>query len=333
VRRAVIFIGGSREFAAVFQRTVASNHRELARAAILVPKAGRRSTPVNGVSHQRLGAPGTAEWAALRAELSESDADAALLMVPALQKLSRQPTWLRATLSKLEKLADEVVVVTVVADQLTLINDYYLNHIATWRTSGQLAKVGLQLVDNDAFVHERALRPWYQADEVRFVAVPAPEFSAGNPLEVVLRAAGVNPGDALVDADELPPRLGSVGVEANRLVATYLRAEIPDFSPDAGPVATASRVALTRAARLGWCNDEFWGWTARAADKALARFDASNRRFAATVWQGEWAIPYPVDRPCTQVDFLDLDPPTVELIHDYVVSTTGRVMAKMVTDR
>jgi hypothetical protein len=327
VRRAVVFIGGSRDIATALQRAITGNVRGLARAGIFVPKAGRRSTTLNGISHQRLAAPGGPEWQDLEVELSGATEDTVLLVIPALLRMGGAVARHRAVVDQLNALADEVEVVSVVADQLTLINEYYLHHVATWRTSARLENLVSKLFHNEVFVHERLLRPWYEEAAVRYLAIPHNEF-AGDPLQAVLQSVGVSwpadPGPIVG-----PVTLGPVGVEANRLLATYLRAEVPDFRPDARPVVAASRAGLSRVEKLGWCVDDFWGWTPRATKKVLGRFDASNHRFAKAVWGTDWPLAYPLERPGNQVDFLDLDIQTIDQVHHYVVSMAGRVAAQL----
>jgi hypothetical protein len=328
MRRAVVFIGGSRDIATVLQRAVTGNVRSLARAGVVVPKAGRRATNRGGLSHQKLASPGGPEWESLDQELSEASEDTVLLIIPALLRMGGATARHRAVVAQLNAVADEVFVVSVVADQLTLINEYYLHHVATWRTSARLENLVSKLFHNEVFVHERLLRPWYEETAVRYVAVPHDEYVEANPVQVVLRAAGV----AWPDPQGPIPRaltLGSVGVEANRLLSTYLRAEIPEFRPDAQPVAAASRAALSRVEKVGWCADEFWGWTSRAAGKVLGRFDASNHRFARTVWGTDWPLAYPLDRAGTQLDFLDLEVPVIDQVHRYVVSMASRLAAEL----
>ncbi len=328
MRRAVVFIGGSRDIATALQLAVSGNVHALARAGVVVPKAGRRAKGQSGVSHQKLSAPGGPDWGALERELADAGGETVLLVVPALLRMGGATTKQRAVVKRLQGLADEVCVVSVVADQLTLINEYYVHHVATWRTSARLEDLFSKLFHNDVFVHERLLRPWYEDSPVRYVALPYQTYVDGNPVQVVLRAAGVS-------VPEMPPpeagvlTLGSVGVEANRLLSTYLRAEIPDFRPDAKPVVEASRAALVRADKLGWCADDFWGWTPRAANMTLARFDASNHRFARAVWSTDWPLAYPLGRASTQLDFLDLDVPVVDQVHQYVVTMARRTGVAM----
>jgi hypothetical protein len=221
-----------------------------------------------------------------------------------------------------------VVVVSVVADQLTLINEHYLHLVATWRTSARLEKVAWKLSTHEMFVHEHLLLPWFREEAVRYLAVTLSDYASGNPLQNVLEAAGVAVPDLGESAPPLPV-LGPTGVEANRLLSTYVRAAARGFRPDLPQVTALSRTALARAESMGWCADPFWGWTADTAERAAERFEASNDRFAQEVWGTDWPLPAVVDRPNTQIDFLDLDYQDVDQIQHYVLMTANRVAAKL----
>ncbi|MGI8701252.1 MAG: hypothetical protein ACR2JU_08610 [Nocardioidaceae bacterium] len=326
MRRVVVFMGGSRDVVAAMQHSLPSAVEALARAGVLVPRSGRSGNKTIGFSHQPLGNLAARGWTSAQAEVGASPAETVLLVIPAMLRIGGSTSRRLEMLGQLSTLGDEVVLVSVVGEQLTTINDFYLSRVAAWRMSRRLDVSAPRLLDNEAFVHEMLLRPWYEQSAARYVAVPLPVYTSGHPIATVLSAAG-----ARVDA-ELPravvpdlPKLGSVGVEANRLVATYLRAEIPGFTYADEGVAAASVSGLSRAQKLGWCDDQFWGWTPRSVEQALARYDASNHRFASTVWGTDWTLPYPVDRPCTQADFLDLDFAVVDQVHRYVIGMAAKV--------
>lgn len=316
----VVFIGGSRDIAAAVQRALPSSVMALARSGVVIPKTGRRHYKGNGFTHQKLATGGAAMWNELTTELRGSNAQTVLLVVPALLKLSSGEER-RPLVKRLRSLGDDVCVVSVVSDQLTLINESYLQQVATWRISRRLDKQATRMLNGDTFLHETLLRPWYENEALRFAAVPAPDFAEVHPVTAALRAAGVEAPDLELVPTPGEHKLGPIGVEANRLLATYLRTEIPDFKPE-GRATVVNNAALVRADKLGWCGNDFWGWTPKSAAKALARYDASNHRFARAVWGTDWPLPYPLGRPSTQVDFLDLDAPTVDQVYRYVVETT-----------
>jgi hypothetical protein len=328
LRRALVFMGGSRAIASAFQRTVTGNLKALATAGVLVPKAGRRPNKPNAVSHHRLAAPADPSWQALQSEVRDATSDTMLLMVPGLLRAGGVTARHAAVVDQLSAIADEVVVASVVADQLTLINEHYLHLVATWRTSARLENLAWKLSSHDMFVHEQLLRPWYREPAVRYLAITLSDYHSGNPLQVVLEAAGMVVPELGESVPPLPA-LGPTGVEANRLLTTYLRALAPDFKPDSPQVAAISRTALTRAEGMGWCTPPFWGWTAETAERAVARFAASNERFAHEVWDADWPLAAPVEQPNTQVDFLDLDFQVVDQIQHYVLTTATRVAVRL----
>lgn len=326
MQRVVVFMGGSRDAVAAVQHSLPGGIRQLAREGVLVPKSGRSGNKTTGFSHQPLAGRSGAGWAAMQAEIRATDAQTLLLVIPALLRIGRSTVRRLEVVRQLSSLAAEVWLVSVVEEQLSMINDFYLGRVATWRISRRLETSFSRLLEHEAFLHETVLRPWYEQSPVRYAAVPLPVFSGGHPVATVLSAAGVSLGAALPRGDvPVLPKLGSVGVEANRLLATHLRAHIPGFTPDDEGVAAASLSGLSRADKLGWCADRFWGWTPRAAEKTLARFDASNHRFANAVWGTDWTLPYPLERPCTQVDVLDLDFTVVDQVHRYVIGMADKV--------
>ena len=327
MRRVVVFMGGSPLVVAAMQHNLPGAISALSDHGVLVPKAARVGNRTTGFSHQRLAGRSGGAWAAVEAEVLTSDADTVLLVIPGMLRLGSSTERRLAVLSHLGALADETCLVSVVTEPLTLMNDHYLSRVAAWRTARRLESSVVRLLDNDAFVPETLLRPWYDDGPGRYVAVPLPAYSAGHPVVTTLAAVGVPvTGDVPPPVAPDLPRLGPIGVEANRLLATYLRAEIPGLRYDDEGVPAASLSGLSRAQKLGWCAHSFWGWTPPAVERALGRFEASNDRFAQAVWGTDWPLPYPVDRPCTQADFLDLDFSVVDQVHRYVVSMADKVV-------
>jgi hypothetical protein len=320
-----VFLGGSRDALSSFARTLLTCGKALTASGVLVPRSGRAGNKATGATHQALASPKFPGWADLQAETAAAEAETVLLVMPAVLK-ARAPGRREAILERLSSVADEIVTVSVIADQLTMINEAYLHQVTTWRSSKRLDQVAPTLIENEMFDHERYLRPWYDDSQTAYHAVPLPEFDAGHPVVVVLRACGielVRPPAAQMLPSE--PRLGPIGVEAARLLATYARSKLPRLNPKDPAVVTVNRSAVARAEKLGWCAEPFWGWNRRAADQVLARFDASNHRFAQRVWGTAWTIPYPMERPSNRVDFLDLDVQFVDQVQRYVMATTNRL--------
>jgi hypothetical protein len=325
VKRAVVFLGGTRDAAVILGRALPPAGKALAESGVLVPRAGRTGNKATGFTHQALGTPASPGWADLQAEVAAAESDTLLLVIPSMLRV-RSPSRRVDLLKRLLNIAQEVHVVSVVADQLTLINDAYLAQVGSWRTSKLLEELLPRLLDNEAFAHETALRPWYGDGRVSYSAVPLPEFSSGNPVTVVLGACGLSLARTPADPDPKPPlKLGPVGVEASRLLATYLRAKVHRFDPSEPAVVVANRAVLARAEKLGWCNEPFWGWSRKSAEKALARFEASNHRFAEAVWGTQWTLPYPLERAANRAEFLELDAHLVDQVQRYVIAGANRV--------
>jgi hypothetical protein len=322
----VVFIGGSRDALAAVQASLPSAAKVLAGSGVLVPRAGRTGSKAAGFSHQSLAVPTEPAWGDLYAEVETAGSQSMLLVIPGMMRLGRSDSRRPQIVKRLTSLADEVLVVSVVGDQLTAINDAYLGQVSTWRTSKRLEALLPRLLESDIFDHEAMLRPWYDDPDVTYVGLPLVDFDLADPLLAVLRATGSEVTRARPASEvTVPPKLGPVGVEANRLLATYVRAQVTGFDPADPRNVPLSRAALNRADKLGWCAEPFWGWTRRPAERALTRFDASNRRFAQRVWGTAWTQPYPLERPSTRVEFLDLDVAAVDQVQRYVVGMTGRI--------
>lgn len=320
-------MGGSRDIVSALQLALADALPTLAEAGVLVPAAGRASTGRGGVSHKGLADTAASDWSDLNAEIAASDADTVLLVVPAWLRMVDEAARQRAVVERLHTVADQIIVISVVGDQLTLINEHYRHQVAVWRVSGRLASLAPRFLNNQLFAHEQLLRPWYEQDMVTYVAVPYHEYTAGNPLEVVLQAAGVPLADPLGQSPA-PLVLGPVGVEANRLLATYLRSRVNDFASDAKPVIAASRTGLARAEKQGWCVRRFWGWTRETAEETVDHFDAGNQEFAQAVWGTGWHN-YPLNRKCRQLDLLDLDGEVIDRVVQYVTSMSDKLVPQL----
>lgn len=320
-------MGGAREAVSAVQRALVNSIEPLAAAGIVVPKTGRSVNQARGFTHQPLvgGAPDT--WVALRSEVEAAKGDTIFLFFPGILRLGGSTKRRRELVARLSALADDVCLVSAITDQLTLINDFYVSQVSAWRISRRLEGALPRLLESDLFAHERLLQPWYEDSAVRYAAIPLAELTAGRPIGAVLGSVGVEVDESIVlpPPGDPPARLGPIGVEANRLLSTYLRAEIRGFTADEHGVAAASRAGLARAARLGWCADPFWGWTAAAAEKAIGHFGAANNRFARSVWGTDWTLGYPIERPSTRVEFLDLDFQVVDQVQRYVVELADKV--------
>lgn len=322
--RVVVFLGGTRTSCADVQLAVAASRDQLAAMGVAVPATGSRTSRHHGLSHGGLQRPDAAVWLSLKQEIEQSNGDVALLIAPALLQTAPDDQPVLGDL--LRSLGSDVALVAVVDEQLTVVNDRYRQLVAGWQVSKRLAQLASSMLRHSSLDLDATLRPWYTQRSLSFAAIPASELRGGNPLVPVLSAVGIEvPQELTATPMRPPPRLGRIGVEANRLLTGYLRASDPGFKPGRMQTMAASRSALVRAQQLGWCRDDFWGWTTRPAGEAVARFDAGNHRFARAVWGTDWTIPYPLERACSQTDILDLGVHVIDAIYEFVNDTADRV--------
>ena len=323
--RIVVFMGGSREAMAMVQRGLAGARDDLARAGVVVPSAGRRSHEANSVAHLALGGGSSKAWSDLDAELQAGGADTALLVMPGLLRLERADPRRTEIATRLAALGSDLCFVSVIGDQLTMINSFYLHQVLTWRVSSRLEPFARRQRTNLQLRYDTLLEPWYDEGPGRYAPLPLTDLDVQHPVAAILRAAGATLERGLDVSDvSRPTRLGPVGVEANRLLGAYIRAVFSSLETERQQLA-ATRTALLRAEKLGWCAEAFWGWTPAAAAEAVAHVDPSNQRFARAVWGTDWPLAYPLDREGNQQDFLDLDLKTVDQVHRYVMSIAEKV--------
>ena len=230
-----------------------------------------------GSPHQPLETGPTAGWAALRSELDASAGDSALLVIPGLTRIGGAATHRLAIRSELSALAGDVFLVSVVGDQLTLLNDLYLQQVANWRMSKRLAGAVPRLLTNVLLDHETSLRPWYADTRAGYAAVPMTTFMAENPVAAVLRAAGaeVPAGLPPVTATAPLPARDRSAWRPTGCSSTYLRAEIADFRPDDPGIVAAEPSGARPSGEAGLVRGHVLGVDQTSQQsKALARFDA-----------------------------------------------------------
>ncbi len=225
VGRIVVFMGGSREAMAMVQRGLAGARDDLARAGVVVPSAGRRSHEANSVAHLALGGGSSKAWSDLDAELQAGGADTALLVMPGLLRLERADPRRTEIATRLAALGSDLCFVSVISDQLTMINSFYLHQVLTWRVSSRLEPFARRQRTNLQLRYDTLLEPWYDEGPGRYAPLPLTDLDVQHPVAAILRAAGATLERGLDVSDvSRPTRLGPVGVEANRLLGAYIRA-------------------------------------------------------------------------------------------------------------
>jgi len=119
--------------------------------------------------------------------------------------------------------------------------------------------------------------------------------------------AGISiPERHVMSSDSTNVSLVPVGVEILRLLGAYLRVFDPDFDPKGDAAMDTYRIAAKRARNNGWANEKHWGWDREQAAQAAEQFAPSNQHFAHTMWQKDWTIPMPVNKPQSVARLTDL---------------------------
>lgn len=332
VERLFIHAGAPKTATTFIQRGLFSNTALLADKGVYLPITGRLEYEPKAVSHHHLGwalihperyEGSTRGWEALGEELSRVDEPVAILSSEAFSRVARNPERAHLLADVARKLCGSVTIVYFVRNQLSLMNSLYGQRIKSLRMVENFA---YHSVVYPTFNYETLLRPWYTSAKLDFIAVPFTGSRDVDPLRALLDAAGVDlEGAALVhDKDDVNASLGPVGIEAARLLGSYLRGIYPDFNADEDAAKKLYRASSSRAQKNGWCDVPFWGWTPATAARHVERVAASNNRFARAVWGKDWDIPMPLDTETSAVDWLDLNPPTTERIHRYVFSLAAR---------
>lgn len=334
VRRTVVHIGLPKTATTYLQRGLFANAAGMAEHGVYLPQSGRLEFEPRAVAHhhlawqlfspQRFNAA-CGGWEELRQEIDDIGADTVLL---SSEEFSRVPSkGLTGELeNRLLSLTDDVTIVLVVRDQLSLLNSVYLQRVKSLTLMPSFSEYVDRSLALGRFDLERSFAQWYDSDRVRFCAIPFSALLSGDLLQNLLAVTGVEiPGDdVVVPESSINPSLGPVGVEAAHLLSRYLHGRYPDFSWRDPVGRRLHRNAGVQSRRHGWCDDDFWGWSPELAARAEAHYRVSNNRFAEAVWGTRWPEAMPVDRPEASAVLEDLSPRTVERVHQFVFTMARR---------
>ena len=213
-------------------------------------------------------------------------------------------------------------------EQLGLLNSLYLNRVKAFEVSGDFDRYLAESADVQVY-DLASFRRWYDDPSLRFVGVPWDVESEGDAFAALLAASGipVETSELRTPDETMGEDLGPIGVEAIRLLGAYLRGRFPDFLPTEPAALRLKRRAATEALAKGWCEDAFWGWSARRSDELVSRYAESNQEFAHRTWGGDWGLSAPLDRPRNAAELVELDAGTVHRIHRFV-NTLERVFRR-----
>ncbi len=335
VERILIHAGAPKTATTFIQRGLQSNRDLLAELGVYLPVTGRLELEPNAVCHHHLAwamlSPRSYRhspqgWRALAEELSRVDAPVVVLSSEAFSRVASLSDGAKLVTEAAHELCDSVTIAYFVRNQLSLMNSLYGQRVKSLRMVESFDYHTEHFRSRRLFDYEALLKPWYADESVGFDAVPFTGSRDVDPLEELLRAAGLDLGGRVLvhEADDVNSSLGPVGIEAARLLGSYLRGVFPDFDSEEMAAKKLYRVSSSRARSNGWCDESFWGWTPQTAEATVEYFSAANARFANDVWGTEWTIPMPVDKETSALRLLDLDPQTIERIHRYVFSLANR---------
>jgi hypothetical protein len=335
VEHILIHAGAPKTATTFIQRGLQSNTDLLAGKGVYLPKTGRLELEPNAVCHHHLAwalmSPGRYAgsangWQALAEELSTVDAPTVILSSEAFSRVASRAGGAELVEHAAKQICPSVTIAYFVRNQLSLINSLYGQRVKSLRFVQTFDYHTKHYRGRRLFNYRELLAPWYENGSVGFAAVPFTGSRDVDPLVALLDVAGIDLGGAELvhEKEEVNSSLGPVGIEAARLLGSYLRGLFPDFDSEELASKKLYRLSSSRAQHNGWCDESFWGWTPETAAQTVDYFAESNSTFAQGVWGHDWDIEMPVDKATSAVRLLDLDPPTIERIHRYVFSLADR---------
>jgi hypothetical protein len=232
-------------------------------------------------------------------------------------------------MERLQRLSQDITLVFFVREQLSLLNSLYLQHVKALEITADFDSYLEHSADVELY-DLASFQRWTDEPAVRFVAVPFDVHVEADPLAALLAAAeiAVSPGELRQPPQTYGDQLGPIGIEAARLLGAHLRGRYPTFQPTELAARRLKRRAATEALAQGWCDAEFWGWSAPQADRLVAHYAPSNQEFARRAWATDWNLPAPLDLPQSTAELVELDPGTVQRVHRFV-NTMERLFARL----
>lgn len=327
--RLVVHIGAQQTASPGFHKALFDNAEILLEHGVLVPVAGRHDLVPRTVRHHLLAwsfdpagdHPYDASvWDTLADEVAASPAATVLLTSELLAAVAADSATARLLRERLCALSDDVTMVFLARDQLGLLNSLYCQQVRALELTSDFDTYLAESPDVDLYDFATSFAPWYRSGDVRFVAMPWDPRSGSDALPALLSLADIEvPQDELLPVELKDDQPGPVGIEANRLLGSYLRGRFPDFRSGEEAARRLRRKASAATKVFGWNNDEFWGWTPGQAAQAAARYATSNQDFAQQTWGDGWGLEAPVDRERHVAELVELSPTSVNQIHRYLI--------------
>jgi hypothetical protein len=335
MERIVIHAGAPKTATTFIQRGLHFNRELLGRHGIYLPRSGRLELEPNAVCHHHLAwalinpkgyKKSPNNWKALRAELENVTEPVVVLSSEVFSRVASKGDGAAAVVEAAREICDDVTIVYFVRNQLSLLNSLYGQRVKSLRMTLSFDDHTAVYRGRRLFDYEQLLGPWVTDEDVRLVALPFTESRDADPLVSLLAAADVDvpAGDFEHEREDVNPSLGPIGIEAARLLTSYLRGRFLGFDSEGQAAKRLYRMSSQRAHAQGWCDESFWGWTPVTAGQIVDYFADANDRFARAVWGAPWDLPSPIDKPTSAVRLLELDPPYVEAISRYVFAMADR---------
>lgn len=333
--RVVVHVGPWKTASTDVQRGLFANTELLAEHGVYLPRAGRLELEPRLVCHHHLAwqlsdSPRfrreSGGWEELADELAGVSADVVLLSSEEFGRGVHEKGIGDELDRRLRSLGRDITIVYVVRDQLSQINSAYAQKVKLLKGVDTFAPYAAALLKRREADLERATSRWYRPTEFDFVAVPYATLAAAGPTAAIVEAARIDLGDSrLATVDGVVNiSLGPVAVEAFRLLRAYLHGFNRGISYHDIAVRRLHRMASKRARDVGWCDDEFWGWTPELAARAADQLARSNERFARAVWGTSWPDPLPVDRPQAKTNLLTLPDDQLASVQGFVTDMATR---------
>ena len=278
VPRLVLHIGAAKTATTYIQHGLFDNEDFLREHGVYIPKAGRFDYhPTPSPPPPCLGAPRPGPVQARYRRLGRAspprstdvDADTVLVSSESLERMSYSPQRRGETAGA----------------QLPAVRRHH--RWSTWsatssptstasipRTSSRCAtstsssRSSGNALQSGNFNLDKCFRDWYESDDLILVAIPFADLVAENPLFAILKSARIDvPLEELALSERSSNEsLGPIGVEACRLLGSYLRDLDPSFTYKNEVGQRIYRLAAARARKNGWSADKFWGWEPEMAN-------------------------------------------------------------------
>lgn len=259
-------------------------------------------------------------WGSLAEEIDASTAHTVLLSSELFAPVAADKATAPLLRERLHALSDDVTVVLLVRDQLSLLNGLYCQRVRALELTCDFNTYVADSPDSDVYALAESFASWYTDADIRFLSMTWDPCAGQDTLASLLDLAGiVVPLEALSPGEIESESIGPVSVEADRLLGSYLRGRFPEFRPGE-PATRRLRRRTSVASRTNeWDHDVFWGWSPEQAADATARYEASNQEFAHQVWGEAWPLTSPVERRRQVAQLVELDPSVVNRVHRYLL--------------